>query len=171
MNWNGDGRTDGTGMARGSLRPIIYFENEAGLKLLAPYDKDKPEIARWIFERHFKELGFMWREASTWREWLKLQDDLVKQETREAETRREHFREVYDAGRARTAAVLMQRRASSSCSSYERDFIDEWLKRAEAKRAALEKKMFESNRYLWAVEQDSHTKIEDRIAPGPDGLR
>jgi hypothetical protein len=45
---------DKTGMAKGSLRPIIYFENEAGLKLLAPYDKDKPQIARWIFERDRK---------------------------------------------------------------------------------------------------------------------
>jgi hypothetical protein len=163
--------TDKTGMAHGSLRPIIYFENEAGLKLLAPYDKDKPEIARWVFEKHFKPLGFLWREASTWREWLKLQDDLVKQETREAESRRENFREVYEAGRKRTAAVLMQRRISSDCSAYERDFIDEWLKRAEAKRTALEKKLFEANRYLWAVEQDSQTKITDRIAPGPDGSK
>jgi hypothetical protein len=65
----------------------------------------------------------------------------------------------------------MQRRASSSCSAFERDFIDEWLKRAEAKRTALEKKMFEANRYLWAVEQDSHTQIEDRIAPGIDGSK
>jgi hypothetical protein len=163
--------TDKTGMAQGSLRPIIYFENESGLKLLAPYDKDKPEIARWIFEKHFKALGFMWREASTWREWLKLQDDLVKQETREAESRREKFREVYDAGRQRTASVMMQRRIASDCSAYERDFIDEWLKRAEGKRKALEAKLFNANRYLWAVEQDSHTKIEDRIAPGLDGSR
>jgi hypothetical protein len=162
---------DNTGMARGTLRPIIYFENKVGLKLLAPYDKDKPEIARWIFEKHFKGLGFMWREASTWREWLKLQDDLIKQETREAETRREHLREVYDAGRQRTAAAMMQRRRDSDCSAYERDFIDAWLARAEGKRKALEAKLFNANRYLWAVEQDSHTKIEDRIAPGPDGSK
>lgn len=155
--------TDKTGMAQGSLSPIIYFENSAGLKILAPYDKDKPEIARWVYERHFKGLGFEWRLAGTWREWVRLQDDLVEQERREAERRREHFREVYEAGRARTRAAFMQRRASKDCSVFERDAIDIWLSRAEAKRTALEKKLFDANHYLWAVEQDSKTKIEDQI--------
>ena len=163
--------TDKTGMAQGSLRPIIYFENESGLKLLAPYDKDKPEIARWIFEKHFKTLGFMWREASTWGEWKKLQKDLVNQELREAEKRREHFREAYDVARRHSTDVLMRRRQDPDCSPFERDAIDYWVSQRERKATELEKKLFAANRYLWAVEQDSQTKIEDRIAPGPDGSR
>jgi hypothetical protein len=158
-------------MARGQLSPIIYFENRDGYKILAPYDKGKPEIARWVYEKKFKALGFEWRESRTLLGtggWYWLQDELIKQENRDAEGMKERGMEAYDAGRRRTAAVLMQRRSSSSCTPYERDCIDAWLKQGEQKRRAFEKRMYEKNHFLWALNYDSGTKIEDRITGIPE---
>ena len=154
---------DRTGMCRGQLRPIIYFISRDGYKILAAYDEGRPEMAKWIYEKKFKPEGWAWAEASTWPEWVQLQDDLIKQETRDAEANREKYMAIYDAGRKRQNAVLMQVRRSSSTSQYERDFIDAWLKLAEEKRKAHEKAMFDKINYLWAIEMDPSTKFQDRV--------
>src|ERR1035441_7428905 len=137
--------SDNTGMAIGQVRPIIYFEKVDGFVILAPYDEGHPEIARWVYDRMFRALGFEFREARTLTDWRKLEAQLVKQVDRDAEAQKERYMEVYDAGKAKTASALLARRRSVDCGAFERTFIDQWLGRAEAKRKEHQEKMFKTS--------------------------
>lgn len=150
--------------ALGTLDPIIYFENQSGHIVLPPIEKGKgPALARMIYEKRFAKLGFMWKEAGTWAEVTKLQDRLVEQEQKHAAEVRDMQMARYDIAQARIAENMRLRMTGGQCSNYERDFCRYFLKMRGDKRDHYEKVWDQRNNYLWAVEMDSGTKVEDRM--------
>lgn len=111
--------------------------------------------------------GWEWREAGTLAEVDRLQKRLVDQEN----VRANHMAyTVGDRSRAIKDAVadnLRQRMCSSSTSAFERDFIGLYLKLREDKRDKYRDRLTEHNWYLWAREQNSNTKFEDRMPDQP----
>jgi hypothetical protein len=157
---------DKTGMARGHLKPIIYYKNRVGYILLAAFDAGKPEQARQFFQffcARNPEDGWQWCEACTLNEVKKLQDALIEQDLRTAESQRTNSLEAYDRGKARISARLQARRREADCPGFEREWIDAVLARGEQKRKRFIEKMYGGQSYLWALEMDDKSKVEDRI--------
>lgn len=155
---------DRTGRALGTLRPVIYFENSGGHLVLPPEEIGQgTALARRIYEERYRPNGYEWCEAGTLEAVDQLQQRLIKQEQGildlQAETMTEHRIKVVND----VADRLRQRMTSADCSSFERDFIDAWLRIREDKRKQFTQRWNERNMYLWAREMDANTKVEDRI--------
>lgn len=149
--------------ALGTLNPVIYFENASGYVILPPEEIGKPGIARMVYEQRYKGEGWEWREAGTLADVDRLQSRLVGQEmsVQRSHADRENLNRdrVYEI----TGASLRQRMTSSTCTPFERDFIDAYLRMREDRRGVYQQRWTEAQMYLWAREQDSGTKIEDRM--------
>ena len=160
---------DRTGMARGRIRPAIYFESPSGYVEMAPVEKGHgTELARHIYEVKYRPKNWEWREAETWPELTRLQDRLIEQEQRAARERRDALMMRYDAAKAKISDSMRQRMCSAETDPWERDFLRYWLAMHPQKRAEYEKRHSERTSYLFAVEMDSGTKIDDRM-PAQDG--
>jgi hypothetical protein len=162
--------SDRTGMARGSLRPIIYFEAPNGYIILAPVEIGQgAEVARRMYDERYKAQGWRWCESGTsWSDVTAFQKRLQEQGMREAQAKGANMMEAYDASRRKTASELRQRMASSDCTPWERDFIAAYLDLNEEKRKKYDHVWKAHHDYLWAIEQDANTKIEDRM-PSQEG--
>lgn len=153
-----------TGRALGTLDPVIYFENASGHILLPPIEIGHgPVVARQLLDQRYKHQGYEWREAGTLADVQRLQKRLIAQEQaildKQGLADEERRRRVH----AETSSNLRQRMASSSCSPWERDFIQHWLLLREAKQDEYTKRFTERNMYLQALEFDENHKIEDRM--------
>jgi hypothetical protein len=155
--------SDRTGMARGNLRPILYYEDASGHIVLAAHDAGDPAQARRMYQEVYKPKGYAWREASSWPEWERLQKRLIDQEARRMEFYRDRLMTNYDTAAKLVRDAMYQRMVSTLCSNYEREFIQGWLALKEEKRSKYEQLWREHHNYLWAVEQDSGKKIDEAM--------
>ena len=156
-----------TGFCRGTLRPAIYFQNADGQVILPPEEIGSPGTAREMYERRYKAQGWEWREAGTLQDLDGLQKRLVEQEVRKNSLRAASAGFSRDAAFRQTGDALRARMVSSSTSAFERDFILEYLKMREDKRPKYQDALTQHNYYLWAREQDSGTKVDDRMPSQP----
>lgn len=155
---------DRTGRALGSLNPVIYFTNAAGHVLLPPEEIGHgPEIARRMYEQRYRGQGYQWCEAGTLAEVQRLQKRMTEQEMRIRERQAFVDEREREKIHRETAGRLRQRMTSADCKPFERDFIGLWLDMQEEKRVKYTQRWREYNDYIWAVEQDSGTKVEDRM--------
>lgn len=155
--------SDRTGIAKGSLRPVIYFTHSDGRIILPPESIDEPGIARMCYERRYRGEGWQWCEAGTLTEVDQLQKRLIDQEER----RVSKMVEVNDTWRERmfkySGDQLRQRMISADTSQWERDFIRTYLSMRESKRNKWRENLTAHNWYIWAREQDDSTKVEDKL--------
>lgn len=166
---------DKTGRALGTLSPVIYFEKtNGGITLQGIYHErhlalppieigQGPGLARAIWEKRYRPMGYQWCEADTLSKAQDLQQRLIAQETKILqhqghvdEERRKHVHK-------QTASSMRQRMASSSCSAYEREFIRLWLEMTEEKQKQYTQRFSERNMYLQALEFDNNHHMEDRM--------
>jgi hypothetical protein len=152
-------------MARGTLRPVIYFtRGPEDPILLAGFDEGHPEQARKVYELKYKLEGWNWNETETLADVDRLQKRLIAQEERRIEKEGSLNQEQRERLFSDTGSRLRQIMQSSSTSPYERAFIQAWLNlRDDKKRDQYAQRLTEHNYYLWARENDSTTKIEDRV--------
>jgi len=158
-----------TGMARGRVRPIVYFKNSSGYIILAPQEIGQGmEVAKMMYEQRYKHAGWQWCETDgSFHDAERLQKRLQEQEIAEARQKGANMMAAYDAARKRTESNLRAQMASAACSPWERDFIGLWLQLNETKRREFEKRWDEHQAYLWSIENDAGTKIEDRMPSQP----
>jgi hypothetical protein len=147
-----------TGFANGTLNPIIYFKRGSdGYVILAPHEKGHGlEVAHMLYDQRYRH-EWEWCEAGTLREAQQLEKQLIEQAMRE----REHQSEV--VGKKQVSSAMYARLVSSSTSAYEKEFIRCWMALSESKRDKYAQRLKEHNDYLWALQMDSGTKIEDRM--------
>jgi hypothetical protein len=143
----------------GTLSPIVFFENSVGEIALPP----TTEEARRIYETSYRARGWEWREAGTLAEVDALQRRMVEAERRQLERELERDDRVVETAQARVRSRLYARMASSTTSEYEKEFIRLYLQLREEKRATYRQRWMERVFYLWSREQDSGTKVTDRI--------
>ena len=161
--------SDRTGIAKGSLRPIIYFERNVDNYVILPaYDAGKPEQARMVYEAKYKH-EWAWRETgSSLAAVDELQSRLVEQEMK----RNQHMAMANDRMREyvfqQTGSALRQQMVSSSTSPWERDFIQAYLKMRNDKRDKYRDALMHHNYYIFARECDDSTKVED-MTPMQEG--
>jgi len=93
----------------------------------------------------------------------KLQNKLVEQENQVLARQCDRVVTQRDAVWKQIGSNLRQRMASSSCTPYERDFINYWLQMDSEKRKQFTQRFRERNAYIWAREFDSSTRVEDRM--------
>jgi hypothetical protein len=160
-----------TGRAHGTLEPVIYFENSSGYVILAPQQiGEGTALARKIYEEKYRPQGWEWREAGAngLHEVDQLQRRLIDQEVSRDRGMAEHVGLKRDAVRKAVGETLRQRMTSSGTSEYEREFIRLYLRvRDDSKRDKYKELLKQRNYYLWAREQDSGTKVEDRMPSQP----
>lgn len=156
---------DRTGRALGTLNPIHYLQNANGHLILVPVEQKESGLAdaRRVYELKFKPQGYEWKEAGTLKEVQILQKRLVEQEQRILDGQGQADVNRRQRLHAEVAASLRQRMMSSSCSAYERDFIELWLNMREEKQDQYTQRFTERNMYIHALEFDSSSKPEDRI--------
>jgi hypothetical protein len=153
-----------TGFANGTLNPIIYFKRGSdGYVILAPHEKGHGlEVAHMLYDQRYRH-EWQWCEAGTLREAQQLEKQLIEQAMRE----REHQAEVVGAEREnvkkQVSSAMYARLVSSSTSAYEKEFIRCWMALSESKRDKYAQRLKEHNDYLWALQMDSGTKLEDRM--------
>jgi hypothetical protein len=155
-----------TGIARGSLRPVIYFENKDHYVIIPPEEVGVVGIARKVYEEKYKALGWEWREASTLHEVDKLQKRLVDQEVRRNSAMADRNSECRDRAFHYSGQILRQRMCSSSTTPWERDFIAAYLKMREDKRDRYRDALTHHNYYLYARENDENKKIDLPLQEG-----
>lgn len=166
--------SDRTGYARGSLDPVIYFENASGYVILAPQQIGQgTALAKKIYEERYRPAGWEWREAGAngLHEVDALQKKLIDQEV--SRDRRMADKSSYerDVVRREIAESLRNRMTSAATSEFEREFIRYYLElREDSKRDKYREALKQRNYYLWAREQDSSTKVEDRMKSEPGDL-
>src|SRR6202020_1684829 len=126
---------DRTGIARGTLRAVVFFERASdNYVILAPREEgDSLEHARMIYEARYKS-GWRWCEAGTLSDVDRLQSRLRDQEERRIAQQCEVNQEIREEVRRRTGAALRQIMVSSSTTPWERDFIQKWEKLQSEKR-------------------------------------
>lgn len=159
---------DRTGIARGTLRPCVYFKRGSdGFIILAPMEIGGGlELARKVYELKYKN-GWGWGEASTLSEVDKLQQQLAEQEIRKVEHRvgvdsfvRERiFRETGDA--------LRSQMVSAATSQWEKDFIRCYLQMREEKRNKYRSELTNHNYYIYARENSESKSVEDLLPLQP----
>lgn len=118
--------SDRTGRARGSLDPVIYFENSSGYVILAPIQiGEGSALARKIYEERYRPQGWEWREAGAngLHEVDALQKRLVDQELQRNTAMADKSSYERDIVRRQVADSLRQRMISAGTSEFERDFI------------------------------------------------
>jgi hypothetical protein len=148
----------------GTLDPVIYFENASGHVLLAPQEIGKGiEVPRMVYEQRYKHQGYEWKEADTLDRVAKLEKRLIEQAVAERARQGQRMDEVRERARSETRSNLRQRMASSDCEPWERDFISIYLDLNEEKRKQYLQRFTERNNYLWGLQMDSKSKIEDRM--------
>lgn len=158
--------TDRTGMARGNLRPVIYFQSSSGYCVLAPQEVGHDlSLARRMYSERYRD--WEWREAGTWTEVSSLQSRLQQQALDERKQHRDVSMASYDNAKKKTAEELRQRMQSAGCDEYEREFIRLWLDMAPDKRTKYEQRFMERQNYLWACEMDAGRKVEERMPSQP----
>jgi hypothetical protein len=135
---------------RGSIEAVIYFRNYAdpahppGYVMLAPYS-DFPTPR-----------GYSREGAETLADARKLQAALIAQES--AQSQDEYFRDEAAFGRRQQEIRdrLYAKMTSSATSPYERDFIREFLRLRDDKKADKYSAIFEQRAmYLHALENDA----------------
>lgn len=153
---------DRTGRAPGQVDPVLYLENSSGHLMLLPVESGHDSsLARRIWIERYKSKGYDWREAGTLSEVARLEKRLVEQERREAEQIRDQRMAHYDAQKSKVRSDLRQRMYSAD--PWEREFIQLWLQLDDDKRKIYEQRWKERNAYLWALHENSGTKVEDRM--------
>jgi len=166
--------SDRTGYARGSLAPVIYFENSSGYVILAPEQIGQgTALARKIYEERYRPQGWEWREAGAngLHEVDALQKRLIDQEVSKDRMMADKSSYERDVVRREIAERLRARMTSSDTTEFEREFIRHYLTlREDSKRDKYRETLKQHNYYLWAREQDSGTKIEDRMKSEPDDI-
>lgn len=158
---------DRTGIARGSLRPVIYFINAAGNILLPPEEIGNPGYARMVYEKRYKDQGYEWREAGTLAEVDTLQNRLIEQETRRNTAMADEVGKKREECFKRTGETLRARMISADTSEYERDFIRAYLQLRNEKRDKYRDALTHRNYYIYAREQDEAKKVEDLMPLQP----
>jgi hypothetical protein len=156
-------------MARGSLRPVIYFERGSDKYVILPPAEEGGgvEMARMCYEQRYRH-EWAWREAGTLNEVDALQKRLAAQGCQEAEKRVRINSGVREQIYRETGANLRSRMVSESTSPWERDFIKAYLALREDKRDKYRDALLHHNYYIYAREQDAGRKVEDlmRLEPG-----
>lgn len=164
--------SDKTGRAKGSLEPVFFFEREDGYVLIPTYDAGMPQQARHIFEMKFRNHPtekWQWRETDGTLTGVRdLERRLIEQERRRTEQMKEMHHVIREASRKAVRDNLYARMVSSSTSEFDRECCRIWLeKRDDPSRDKVATEMDNHNWYLWSLEQDSGTKIEDRMPMQP----
>lgn len=166
--------SDRTGYARGSLEPVIYFENSSGYVILAPQQIGQgTNLARKIYEEKYRGAGWEWREAGAngLHEVDALQKRLVDQEVSRDRRMADKSSQEREMVRRDIAESLRARMTSSGTSEFERDFIRHYLQlRDDSKRDKYAQALKHHNYYLWSREQNSGTKVEDRMKSEPGDI-
>jgi hypothetical protein len=163
---------DQTGFARGTLSPIVYFKRGTdGYCILAPIERDKgTEVARMLYERRYK-LDWSWEEARSLDEAQDLERKLCEQAMRERQHMIDVDSSVRENVRRQTGQALYQRMVSDATNPFERDFIKCWLQlRDEEKRNKYKQRLREHNDYIFALQMDSGTKVDDRMKAEPGDI-
>lgn len=165
--------SDRTGYARGTLEPIIYFERQDGYAILPVYDAGRPEQARRVFDERYKHHAtekWQWRETDGTLSGVDaLQKRLVDQEQRRDGAMLESHMMVRERFRKSVADSLYSRMTSAATSEFEKEFIRLYLDlRDDKKRDKYRTQLEHRNHFLWARENMSGTKVEDRaiVLPG-----
>jgi hypothetical protein len=168
---------DRTGMANGTLTPVVYFVRRTDMfAILAPAEVGGGmELARMVYDRRYKR-DWLWCEATTLQEVDKLQKRLANQEIFEAEKKIAVNSAVRERVYKATGDQLRQRMCSSSTSAWERDFIKAYLQLREDKRDKYRQSLEHRNMFILAREMDSGKSIEEmcpllpgQFERGPDG--
>lgn len=121
---------------------VIYFRYPDGHLTLAPYSEcPTPDDA-------------IREEANTLPEIDRLQKQLVQQEYERCEAEAEANESLARAGKQRVYDSLYSKLVSTATTEYERDFIREYLKLREEKRAKYHSRFQLDRAYLWAREND-----------------
>ena len=167
-----------TGFARGSLSPIYYFEDSRGHIVMPVYEAGHPEQARHIFDARFKNQvnydrgvprgPYVWKEARSLPEARDLERRLTAQELFKeslmAQTGAFKRKRVKDQIRSN----LRHRMTSVDCSQWERDFIKSYMEvDSEQERDRHQETLNQHNYYLWVLQNDAGTKIDDRMPLQP----
>ena len=153
-----------TGFANGTLSPIIYFKRgKDGYVILAPHEKGHGlEVAHRMYEERYR-FEWEWCEASTLREAQQLEKQLIDQAMRERGHQAEVVGRERENVKKQVASAMYARLVSSSTSEFEKEFIRGWTLLSESKRDKYAQRLKEHNDYLWALQMDSGTKLEDRM--------
>ncbi len=152
-----------TGYAPGRVEAIVYFASPSGEVVLPPTTED----ARWLYRTHYQNHGWEWCEASTLAEVDALQDRLVSLEKDKLEREVERDERMLAPRREEIRSALYQRMTSAKTDEFEKEFIRLYLQLREDKREKWKQRWLERTSYLWAREQDSHTKATDRMLSEP----
>jgi hypothetical protein len=155
---------DRTGIARGTLRPCIYFVRRTDMTaILAPAEVGSGlELARMVYERRYKH-DWMWCEATTLQEIDALQKRLANQELHEAQKKIQVNSLVRDRVFQQTGDALRQQMCSASTTQWEKDWIREYFKLRDAKRDRYRDSLLHHNYYIWARENYDSAKVDDSI--------
>jgi hypothetical protein len=161
--------SDRTGMARGRVRPIVYFQNQSGYIILPPEEIGKGlELAKQIYEQRYKHQGWMWCETDgSLSGAARLQKRLQDQALSEARNQRDVSMASYDAAKRRTSERLRLQMQSAACDEWEREFIKLWLELSDEKRKKYEQIFMQRTSYLWALEMNDSTQVTDRMPSQP----
>ena len=159
--------SDRTGRKRGSLDPVITFEAPNGYLILAPQQIGEGlNLARRVFAEKYEPQGWRWREwgEGGLQEVAELEKRLIRQENerdgamaaKSSQEREVHRRQIQES--------LKRRMVSPDTSAFEKEFIDLYLNlRDDAKRDKYAQALKDRNYFLWALNMDQGTKVEDRM--------
>lgn len=157
-------RAISTRHARGSMSPVVYFENYRGVIALPPTTEDALRIKDEMGRR-----GFQIREAGTIAAVEDLQRRLKAQEVAVREGRLEREDHMFKQSRDARRARLLARRNSSQCPPYERDVIDAHLRHVDEKHEARVREQRQEEHYFEALEFDASSHhLQDAAHAVPD---
>lgn len=128
---------------RGSIEPVVYFINQSGHVLLAPYSAmATPD-------------GYRREEAGTLGDVDKLQVLLVMQERRQWEREAAQEESLFGARLDAVRDRLYARMTSAGTGAYEKEFIRHYLQLRIEKRDKHRQRFEHREAFLWARENDT----------------
>lgn len=149
--------------AKGTLRSVMYFENYRGVISIPGTKADALRMKPAMEKR-----GFHLCEATTLRQIDELTKRIQQQERDRIEGRLEREENLMRQGRQEIRDRLVARRNSSSCSQFEREFIDAWLIRRDEKHDAHLKRERAVTHYFEERENEGGHYTLDAINNIPD---
>jgi len=134
----------------GTIKPILFFENQQGRILLPPDDENAHR-----FRKQMRRQGFELMFADTIQQAEKLQRRLQEQLKREQEIELMKDELTTLRGRQGVRDRLRARMNSASCPEFERDAIKFWLAMREQKHEIFKRRFTQEIGHLDALEFDN----------------
>jgi hypothetical protein len=165
--------SDRTGVAHGTLRPIIYFSRIPDMYIVMPQIPigEGVDLAHKAYMLGKDRQGlpykdhYLWCESGTLAEIDRLQKRLVSQELREKTAMAEDSAIRRERIKKQVRDAMRSTMISSSTSAWERDFIEAWFKLQDNKKDLYANALLNRNQFILAREYDSKTQVQDLI-PG-----